>query len=292
MPCREHFELTICIDDFPPAEPGQFIQVLCASPTYRTPNASKVNSEAIDVRTADAGILLRRPFSIGGLRRKGRRCEIDIMGRVVGPGTAWLNARMPGDEIDVLGPLGSPFRLPDSRAHALLIAGGVGLPPIRWLGEALSREGIATHAIFGAQTESLVPLTLTKPPTNIAEFSPCAAEFAEFGIETIITTDDGSCGVLGRVTVAMRSVIEQNPGAPLHVFACGPEPMLEAVASLAKAFELPCQVALERVMACGMGTCQSCVVKVKDDRAEDGWRYALCCSEGPVFDTNDVAWSD
>lgn len=291
-PCREHFELTICIDDFPAAEPGQFVQLLCASPTYRTPDTVDRASAAPDVRSADAGILLRRPFSIGGLRRKGRRCEIDVMGRVVGPGTAWLDARMPGDEIDLLGPLGTPFRMPNSSARALLIAGGVGLPPIRWLGEALSRHGVRTHAIFGAQTESLVPLTLTKPPANTAEFTPCAAEFAEFGVDTIITTDDGSCGVLGRVTVAMRSVIEENPGASMHVFACGPEPMLEAVAALAGTFGLPCQLALERVMACGMGTCQSCVVRVVDDEAEDGWRYALCCSEGPVFEASRVAWSD
>lgn len=291
MPCREHFELTIRVDDFPDAIPGQFVQILCSTPTRRVSEEASAQDATL-VRAASAGVLLRRPFSIGGLRRKGRHCEIDIMGRVVGPGTAWLDARMPGDEVDLIGPLGCGFQLPEADVHALLIAGGVGLPPIRWLGESLTQKQVTTHAIFGAQTEELIPLSLTKRPEITAEFTPCVAEFAEHGIDTIITTDDGSCGVLGRVTDAMRAVLEANSDTSFHVYACGPEPMLHAVARLAMEFNLPCHLALERVMACGMGTCQSCVVRVNDGGAEDGWRYALCCTEGPVFDAGRLAWSD
>jgi len=290
MPCREHFELTVRVDDFPEASPGQFVQILCATPPSEPSADSPVSPSARP--NMSAGVLLRRPFSIGGLRRKGRHSEIDIMGRVVGPGTAWLDARMPGDEINFIGPLGTPFRRPASDEHALLVAGGVGLPPIRWLGETLSAQGVPTRAIFGAQTESLIPLTLTKTPQNVPEFTPCAAEFAEHGIDTIITTDDGSCGLFGRVTDAMRPALEaSHPGATI-IYACGPEPMLEAIARLANANGIPCQLALERVMACGMGTCQSCVVRVSDSAADEGWRYALCCTEGPVFDSTRLAGSD
>lgn len=293
MPCREHFELTILVDDFPDAAPGQFVQLLCMTPTERVANPVSPDDEpAANVRSAPPGILLRRPFSIGGLRRTKRHCEIDVIGRVIGPGTAWLDTRMPGDEIDLIGPLGTPFRLPDAGARALLVAGGVGLPPIRWLGEVLSRSGVQTEAIFGAQTEALIPLTLTIRPENNGEFTPCAAEFSEHGINTIITTDDGTCGILGRVTDAMQPVMDAASSGSLHVFACGPEPMLAAIARLAASHNAPCQLALERVMACGMGTCQSCVVRVTDAAAEDGWRYALCCTEGPVFDASRLAWSD
>lgn len=292
MPCREHFELTLRVDDFPQAAPGQFVQLLCSSPQTDAATTSPTDESSTSVRSMPAGILLRRPFSIGGIHRKGRHCEIDILGRVIGPGTAWLDARLPGDEVDLIGPLGNGFHMPEPGATALLIAGGVGLPPIRWLGEALRQNGVQTHAIFGAQTADLIPLTLTKQPAKTAEFTLCAAEFAEHAIATIVTTDDGSCGVFGRVTDAMRSVLASSSGKAVHAYACGPEAMLKAVARLATEFDVPCELALERMMACGMGTCQSCVVPVKDAAAEDGWRYALCCSEGPVFDAKRLAWSD
>lgn len=292
MPCREHFELTIRVDAFPDALPGQFVQLLCAPPVHADTGTSSHATQSSFNHVEDAGILLRRPFSIGGMRRKGRHCEIDILGRVVGRGTAWLDARMPGDEIDMIGPLGRPFPLPDPDTRALLIAGGVGLPPIQWLGESLALRGVRTQAIFGAQTKDLIPLTLTKSPAIKADFTSCAAEFTSHGIGTIITTDDGTCGIRGRVTDAMREVLDHRQGATTHVFACGPEPMLESVAKEAAARSLPCQLALERVMACGVGTCQSCVVRISDIGAVEGWRYALCCTEGPVFDAARVTWSD
>ena len=88
----------------------------------------------------------------------------------------------------------------------------------------------------------------------------------------------------------MKLAIEASPTAAFVVYACGPEPMLHAVARLCERHSIPCELALERVMACGLATCQSCVVKVSDHRAIDGWRYALCCTEGPVFDASRLLW--
>lgn len=235
--------------------------------------------------------MLRRPFSIGGLRAAGAKREIDIIGRVVGIGTRWIDALRIGDTVDLIGPLGGAFTPPPAGHRALLVAGGVGLPPIRWLGECLRDSGIECRAIFGAQTEDLLPVTLGKKPDTGPNFSPCVDEFSREGIDAIITTDDGSVGVKGRVTDALGPVLaHETDSDTLHVFACGPEPMLKAVADLCLARGVPCQLALERVMGCGMGTCQSCIVPVKDTAAPDGWRYALCCREGPIFDARTLIW--
>lgn len=235
--------------------------------------------------------MLRRPFSIGGLRRLPGRVEIDLLGRVVGPGTTWLSQRVTGDVVDVLGPLGRGFSTPRPDQTALLIAGGIGLPPIRWHGEILHEMGIPSAAIFGSQSQDLIPLTLTAAPDPAGEATRCAEEFSRCGIPTAITTDDGSCGMRGRVTDALRPMLRHLAQAnDAMVFACGPEPMLRAVGLMCAHSGVACELAMERVMACGMGTCQSCVLPVHDPSRESGWRYALCCTEGPVFEASSVRW--
>lgn len=273
--CDEHFELTLALEEFPAATPGQFVQVLCHRPDEDAAGAA----------------MLRRPFSIGGLRRGADGVEMDLLGRVVGAGTAWLNARSPGDFISLLGPLGCGFTAPPRGTTALLIAGGIGLPPIRWLAESLVNTGVSCTAIVGAQRRSLLPVTLTAEPSATGSATECVEEFARVGIPTVVTTDDGSCGLRGRVTDAM-SAFFCSPSAreSLRAYACGPEAMLRAVASLCAQQPVRCELAMERVMGCGMGTCQSCVVPVNDPARAEGWRYALCCTEGPVFDASRLRW--
>lgn len=278
-PCREHFELTIAFDDFPDSHPGQFVQILCRDPATG------------DESTAPVDPMLRRPFSIGGLRRVGSTCEIEIVGRVVGNGTAWLNARQPKDAVNVIGPLGRPFNMPTGDRLPLLVAGGVGLPPIRWWAEVLASRGVSPRFIFGAQSSDLIPLTLNDRVAVDGSFSECVGELASWHISCAVTTDDGTCGLKGRVTDALVRLCDApNAGTGFIVYACGPEPMLHAVARLCQQHSIPCELALERVMACGLATCQSCVVKVSDADAVDGWRYALCCTEGPVFDASRLIW--
>lgn len=238
-----------------------------------------------------ANHMLRRPFSIGGLRRDGMHCEIEIIGRVIGAGTAWLDSRKPDDTINIIGPLGHGYSLPVPGHRALLIAGGVGLPPIQWLGEFLHQRNIPGDVIYGAQTRDLLPVTLASEPSTDGDFTLCVEEFARNGIATTITTEDGSCGLRGRVTDRMlRYFTHRDESVPICVYACGPEPMLEAVASMCDRHGMSCQIAMERVMGCGMGTCQSCVIPVWDEQSDQGWRYALCCTEGPVFDATRVRW--
>ncbi len=277
--CEEHFELTLAVDEFPPAVPGQFLEVLCHLPDE--PGSHETGAA-----------MLRRPFSIGGLRRAAERVEIDLMGRVIGSGTAWLDGRSPGDGVSILGPLGRGFTTPRRSETVLLVAGGIGLPPIRWFAETLANTGISCASIVGAQRRALLPVNVVQPPSTTGAMTPCVEEFSRIGIPTAVTTDDGSCGLRGRVIDAMKLFLEsQNDRTLLRVFACGPEPMLRAVAELCARHHVTCELAMERVMGCGMGTCQSCAVPVNDPARPEGWRYALCCTEGPVFDGRRVRWA-
>lgn len=275
-PCREHFELTLAAAEFPGALPGQFVQILCR-------DAGQSPAEGL--------AMLRRPFSIGGLRRGVGGVEIDILGRIVGPGTAWLAARRPGDTVNILGPLGRSFSIPTKSEMPILVAGGVGLPPIRWLAESLCHMGGKPSFIYGAQSRDLLAVALCAEPSREGKMSVCIKEFAGLDILAAITTDDGSCGLRGRVTDALDAALGACGNGAARVYACGPEAMLREVAARCAARSVACEAAMERVMGCGMATCQSCVVPVRDGASADGWRYALCCREGPVFDGSAVIWA-
>ncbi|MFQ5627106.1 MAG: dihydroorotate dehydrogenase electron transfer subunit, partial [Methyloligellaceae bacterium] len=235
--------------------------------------------------------MLRRPFSIGGLRRSGSTSEIELIGRVVGRGTAWLNALEAGDHVDILGPLGRGFTPPPPGNKALLLAGGVGWPPIRWWGRVLRERHHDCEMIYWAQSRDTLPVRLCDDPSIEGGLSMCMEEFAAWGIPAMITTDDGSCGLKGRVTNGLLRYFTHSAHASrVSVYACGPLPMLRAAASICAKQGVPCELAMERVMACGMATCQSCVLPVCDQRDGAAWHYALCCTDGPVFDAHRVAW--
>jgi len=276
--CREHWRLSLDLEGFPPAAPGQFVQILCAEPSELG---------------WTQGVFIRRPFSIGGLRREGQRCEIDILHRAIGRGTRWLSRLRPGEPVSVLGPLGRPFELPAGRELAWLVGGGIGLPPLIWLARELHARGRQAVAFCGARSADLMPLTrVPGVPVSGEEESLAFDEFASVGVPVVTSTDDGSLGAAARVPdVFARYLKKHKAQCPSAVvYACGPDPMIRAVARLGMECRIPTQVCLERVMACGMGTCQSCVVRIRDASAEDGWRYRLCCTDGPVFDARDVVW--
>lgn len=277
--CREHFEITLSVENFPSARPGQFIQVLCRPPD--APHTVELG-----------GGFLRRPFSIAGLTRSGRETRLEIVGRVVGSGTTWLSERSVGETVGVLGPLGRPFSVPADQSSAILIAGGVGMPPIRWLAEHFRGRGMDCVAIVGARTRDLLPVGSVGVPSTDGTPVMCVDAFARHDIPTTVTTDDGSCGLRGRTTDALAGLFK-NHSSPdaIRVTACGPSAMLQAVGRMCIERGASCELALERVMGCGMGTCQSCAVRVKDASAEAGWRYALCCCEGPVFEARQLCWA-
>lgn len=275
--CKEHWRLTVEVDDFPEAGPGQFLQVLCNEP---------------DELGWTQGVFIRRPFSIGGLRRDGRRCELDVIHRAIGTGTRWLSRLGPGDPVSLIGPLGRPFEIPN-RPVSWLVGGGVGLPPLIWLAEVLRGIGRPVVVFCGARSADLLPLTRVPGVSVSGETAtPAFEEFARVGAVTLVSTDDGTLGAAARVPDIFAKYLDAHASeaASAAIYACGPEPMMRAVADIGIARSVPTQVCLERVMACGMGTCQSCAVRVRDESAADGWRYRLCCTDGPAFDARAVIW--
>ncbi len=221
--------------------------------------------------------LLRRPMAIYRILRgdDGQATGFSLLVEVVGRGTAMLQQRQPGDVLSVLGPLGTAFQMPEPGAPAaehLLIMGGVGSAPFPLLAENLLSEGHSVRAFIGART---------------AELLLCVEDFADLGVPVEISTDDGSRGHHGLVTEIVERYLNKSGGGPAVLYACGPLPMMRAVDSIARRVDLPLQVSFEAPMACGLGACLSCVIKMRD---RDGWSYQRVCQEGPVFDSREVIW--
>ncbi len=241
-----------CGDGFDLAKPGQFVMV-------------RIGSEAAP--------LLRRPFSLLGLIREADRVTgIEILFKVVGRGTERLSRCGADDRLSVIGPLGNAFRIPDTCRQLVLVAGGIGVPPIRFLAQTLldQSDGLSRCMVFigGRTKDDLV----------------CLTEFDLPGFLLDVSTDDGSQGTPGMVTRGLEKALDAGP-ADL-ICACGPQGMLKAVAAIAASREIPCQVSIEAMMACGMGACLGCAVPVRDDAT----RYRHVCMDGPVFDARRLDW--
>jgi dihydroorotate dehydrogenase electron transfer subunit len=290
--CREHFRLDLLVPTFAPTEPGQFVQLHCRDLIQDTDPEPIEWQPGQRPRFHDADLLaaqtmLSRPFSLAGREDRPDGVRLTIIHRVVGTGTAWLAHLATNDRVSVLGPLGNKFSLPSEDGTALLVGGGVGIPPMLYLADHLrTRRAIA---FCGATTRDLLPLKIIAE-SDSTQPALCIAEFAAANVPAIITTDDGSYGTRGYVTQALEQYLDAHAAdAAFHptIYTCGPEPMMRRVAEIALSRNISCQVAVERAMACGMGTCQSCVIKVKTG---DGWRYRLSCTDGPVFSASDLLW--
>ncbi len=218
--------------------------------------------------------LLRRPFSVFEILRTGDRVEgLTLLSKRIGVTTSMLFDAVAGDVVSCLGPLGRPFQLVDPPANAWMVAGGVGLAPFATLAEALLDRGTDTTLFYGARTGGeLFYLDW----------------FASKGVRVVLATEDGSAGERGRVTVPLERALRGAAGSEVTVYACGPEPMLEAVSHLAEKHGRPSQVSVERVMGCGMGGCYSCVIPVRDTGG--GHHYVRSCLSGPVFAGSSLVW--
>lgn len=300
--CREHFRLLLSVDGFPASTPGQFVQLGCGAPNEWADEPDAHDWAGDD----DPGIrtnslvspvpLLRRPFSLAGAWADPDRdgaTVLDIIARRVGLGTGRLESLQAGDQIDLIGPLGHGFPLPEVGQTAVMVGGGVGIPPMVYLSEALGKAGLAGVAISGVQTADLLPLTRVADiePDRDGRPNGCIEQFARHAIDAVVSTDDGSLGVAGLVTVALQRVLEHLdlPAEKLVVYTCGPEVMMRAVTEMALAAGATTWVCMERNMACGVGTCQSCVCRTQPPGAED-WTYKLVCTDGPVFAGRDLRW--
>lgn len=205
--------------------------------------------------------ILRRPFSVH--RTEGER--IEILYQVLGAGTLRLAEKEPGDtSMDLVGPLGHGWEVPDGTAHALIVTGGLGAAPLGMLAEQLAEKGVATVVAMGAPcAERLVARDLYERVARRVE----------------VATDDGSAGVHGYVTaISERLLAEERFDV---VYTCGPEAMQRIVLAQAAAAGVPCQISLERLMACGIGACLSCVVSTVHGRKR-------ACVDGPVFEAGEV----
>lgn len=236
-------------------EPGQFVMV----------RASQCDAP-----------LLRRPYSVFDLVRdsEGRPTGFTLLNKRVGVGSGLLYEAAPGARFCCLGPLGRPFTLVSPPVEAWMVAGGVGLAPFAVLSEALAPRGVGMTLFYGGRSAADIL---------------CLDRFEQPRTRVIIATEDGSLGEHGRVTLPLETALQARPAdRPVMIYACGPEPMLKAVAVLAARFECPSELAMERHMGCGMGGCYSCVVRVRTP--DGGSRYARTCIEGPVLRGDEVLW--
>ena len=229
---------------------------------------------AVQVGGPSSSMLLRRAFAIYDVKERGvYGGTVEFVFSVHGKGTAWLATRRPEDRLDVVGPLGKPFRLPKAPVHATLVGGGYGAAPLLPLAAALRERGCRVDVVLGAGSSDRLFGQL--------EAKRMAASIA-------VTTDDGSVGVKGRVSDVLPAVLERT-GSDV-VYACGPMPMLRAVAEVASAAGIPSQVAVEESMACGIGVCMTCVLPVVG--RDDVTRMVRSCVEGPVFYGDSIRWED
>ncbi|MDT7537589.1 MAG: dihydroorotate dehydrogenase electron transfer subunit [Actinomycetota bacterium] len=229
---------------------------------------------ALQVGGSESSMLLRRAFAIYDVKERGvYGGTVEFIFSVHGKGTAWLAARRPQDKLDVVGPLGRPFRLPQGRVNATLVGGGYGSAPLLPLARALRDRGCRVDFVLGAASIDRLfgQLDAKRMSSSIA-----------------VTTDDGSMGEQGRVSDVLPQVLDRT-GCDV-VYACGPMAMLRAVSELAAQRGIPAQVAVEESMACGIGVCMTCVLPVVGDDGVS--RMVRSCVEGPVFLGDRVRWND
>ncbi len=217
----------------------------------------------IDKRT---DTMLRRPFSINNAENG----QITILYKVVGKGTANLSALPVGTECDMLGPCGKGFATPADDVIPVAVCGGYGAAATFMLTRCAKQRGVL---LLGARSKDDLLLT---------------DEYAAAGFDVRIATDDGSAGHKGRVTELIAPLIAENPGKKFFFYACGPHPMLMALAKLLRELGLDGELSIDQIMCCGVGACFGCVVKVNDHAHPGEWMYARSCADGPVFKLADV----
>ena len=213
----------------------------------------------------DRSQLLRVPLSFSAVDPADGLIELAVA--VIGDGTRRLVAMREAETSTVVGPCGHGWDMPtDSQGSVLLVSGGIGVAPLVAAAAELAKRSMSITAIVGAQSASRLWGT---------------DELAALGAHVLITTDDGSCGRHGFTTDAMK---EMDLSTFSQVMTCGPAPMMAGVAQIARKAGIKAQASLERMMTCGFGACHSCNVAMADGG------YKFCCSDGPVFDTREVAW--
>jgi dihydroorotate dehydrogenase electron transfer subunit len=222
-------------------------------------------------------MLLARPFSVSGFHREAQDVRIEILYRVAGQGTHLLTKLGIGEEVDISGPSGRPFVIPQNIHNVILVSGGIGIAPLRYLLACLQTKGtdrtLRIDFYMGAKTvDELLELETTR----------CLCDNLQ------VCTDDCSMGHPGMVTEPLEQALKSYPLNDTLICACGPLGMIRRLSEILTQYPLACQVSLEERMACGLGACLGCAVAVRGQSGER--QYQRVCKEGPVFNLRDILW--
>ncbi|HKK21869.1 MAG TPA: dihydroorotate dehydrogenase electron transfer subunit [candidate division Zixibacteria bacterium] len=222
----------------------------------------------VHVQLPSTDIFFRRPMSVASASAKDD--QLEIIFKVFGRGTRLMGKLRESDRVNILGPLGVPFAFPGKDEHLIMIAGGVGFPPLLYLATQLVNAGFDPKKIeffYGGKSSD-----------DIIE----VPRIRDTGVNFHPVTEDGSLGQTGLVTAPAEQFINSHNGDQLRIFGCGPEGMLRATNDLGVRLGIPGQISLEAPMPCGIGICLGCVVPLTK-----GGHARVCC-EGPVFEIGEV----
>jgi dihydroorotate dehydrogenase electron transfer subunit len=229
------------------ARPGQFVMVRC-----------------------DKDTILPRPLSV----QRVDSGQLSLLFEVIGKGTHWLSQRKKGDTLDIFGPLGNGFTIYSKSRNLLLVAGGMGVAPLRFLADVAVGEGKKVTLIMGARSsDHLLPISLSQSLFNQGVLPA--------SINIVNATDDGSEGFKGLATQLIPHYLD---GAD-QIFACGPVEMYRTMTQMPELKGRPTQISLEIMMGCGVGVCYGCTIKTKNGLKQ-------VCKDGPVFELGEVGWGD
>ena len=261
--------------------------------TLKAPKCARAATPGSFVHlSCDEQVPMRRPLSI--MRAHPERGSIEVLYKIVGPGLGALAARRVGESINALGPIGNGFVPHPDRPRTLLVGGGVGIPPMVFLAERL-REDASTQWKPLVLMGSEIPFPFrARPSTILVPGMPegviaCMPLLDEWGIPSRLTSLAGYAGCHEGYVTDLAGVwlgpLDRAALGEVEMFACGPTPMLKAAAAVARKFGIACQVSLEEFMACAVGGCAGCAVKVM---TPSGPAMKRVCVDGPVFDAKAV----
>ena len=250
------------------AKPGQFVHIQC-----------------------NESIFMRRPMSI--MRSDSKNKMIEILYKVHGAGTDALSNKKIGDKIDLIGPIGQPFKMKGYKKRPLLIGGGVGIPPMIFLAEHIKNttKNLNPLVLMGSE----IPFPFKNQPSKIIinEIPPDVTAsmtlLEDWKIASRLTSLKDYAGCFGGHVTELADIwlekLDPDQLEEVEIFSCGPTLMLKAVSKLAKKYNLSCQVSLEEYMACAVGGCAGCTVLIK---TENGNEMKRVCVDGPVFEAKNV----
>lgn len=226
-----------------------------------------VPGQFFHIKVADRlDIILRRPISMFDYNET----SVSILYEVVGKGTALLSEKKPGEELDILGPLGNGFSMPIDEKKIFIVAGGMGVASLFSLAKEIKKmKNKEIFVLMGANNKYKII---------------CEDNFKKIGLAPEIATDNGSYGCKGLVTELFKKRVENHELKTIAVYGCGPHEMLKELSNILNGHNIKGELSMDTHMGCGMGVCLGCVIKTRDGK------YKRVCKDGPVFKADEIVW--